>query len=240
MKSTVEEIRERFDHDVDRFSNLETGQSATIDAPLCLELIAEAASVVTPNTTSILDIGCGAGNYTLKLLQRFEGADVTLIDLSRPMLDRAQQRIGEVKVGRVEAIQGDVREVQLGEQQFDVVVAAAVLHHLRSDQEWSAVCQKVFNTLRPGGSFWVFDLISHAHAPVQDAMWQRYGQYLTELKDEAYRDDMFDYIEKEDSPVPLMTMVDHLRAAGFTDIEVLHKHNCYAALGAVKPDAGIG
>ena len=35
MKSTVEEIRQRFDKDVERFSNLETGQSATIDAPWC-------------------------------------------------------------------------------------------------------------------------------------------------------------------------------------------------------------
>ena len=33
-KSTVDEIRERFDNDVERFSNLATGQSATIDAPL--------------------------------------------------------------------------------------------------------------------------------------------------------------------------------------------------------------
>ena len=33
-KSTVEEIRQRFDGDVERFSNLETGQSATVDAPL--------------------------------------------------------------------------------------------------------------------------------------------------------------------------------------------------------------
>jgi tRNA (cmo5U34)-methyltransferase len=29
-KSTIEEIRQRFDGDVERFSNLETGQSATI------------------------------------------------------------------------------------------------------------------------------------------------------------------------------------------------------------------
>src|SRR5687768_11443821 len=33
MKSTVDEIRRRFDADVERFSNLETGQSATLDAP---------------------------------------------------------------------------------------------------------------------------------------------------------------------------------------------------------------
>jgi tRNA (cmo5U34)-methyltransferase len=30
MKSTVDEIRQRFDADVERFSNLETGQSATL------------------------------------------------------------------------------------------------------------------------------------------------------------------------------------------------------------------
>ena len=33
MKSSVAEIRARFDHDVERFANLETGQSATVDAP---------------------------------------------------------------------------------------------------------------------------------------------------------------------------------------------------------------
>ena len=47
-KSTVEEIRQRFDADVDRFSNLETGQSATVDAPLAMSLIAEVAAAVTP------------------------------------------------------------------------------------------------------------------------------------------------------------------------------------------------
>jgi tRNA (cmo5U34)-methyltransferase len=47
MKSTVDEIRQRFDADVERFSNLETGQSATIDAPLAMALVAEAATTPT-------------------------------------------------------------------------------------------------------------------------------------------------------------------------------------------------
>src|SRR6266404_9634352 len=99
QKSTVEEIRERFDRDVERFSNLETGQSATIDAPLSLELIAAAAARTTPHARAILDVGCGAGNYALKLLQALPGLDVTLIDLSRPMLDRAVQRVGAATKG---------------------------------------------------------------------------------------------------------------------------------------------
>ena len=67
--STVEEIRARFDGDVERFSNLETGQSATMDAPLTLELIAQVSAAVCPGAKALLDIGCGAGNYSLKLLQ---------------------------------------------------------------------------------------------------------------------------------------------------------------------------
>src|SRR6476619_975971 len=91
MKSSVDEIRRRFDADVERFSNLETGQSATVDAPLALDLVAAAAAATTPHARHVLDVGCGAGNYTLKLLQHCPNLDVTLVDLSRPMLDRACQ-----------------------------------------------------------------------------------------------------------------------------------------------------
>ena len=59
-KSNVDAIRARFDADVERFSNLETGQSATIDAPLAMQLIAEAAETTTPSARHLLDIGCGA------------------------------------------------------------------------------------------------------------------------------------------------------------------------------------
>src|SRR5262245_55663419 len=115
MKSTVAEIPERFDRDVERFSNIETGQSATIDAPLALELIAEAAALVTPRARRLLDVGCGAGNYSMKLLQRLFSLDVTLLDLSGPLLERAAQRTRAAGAGAVHCIQADVRQVDLGD-----------------------------------------------------------------------------------------------------------------------------
>ncbi len=47
-KSSLEEIRKRFDADVERISNLDTGQAATIDAPLAMELITKAVVAVGP------------------------------------------------------------------------------------------------------------------------------------------------------------------------------------------------
>ena len=58
--------------------------------------------------------------------------------------------------------------------------------------------------------------------------------YLIQLKNEEYRDEVFAYIEKEDTPRPLMFQLDALRGAGFENLEVLHKNAHFVAFGAVK------
>jgi tRNA (cmo5U34)-methyltransferase len=234
MKSTPDEIRARFDADVERFSNLETGQSATIDAPLVLDLVTSAAAATNPNATSVLDVGCGAGNYTLKLLEKLPNLSVTLIDLSQPMLDRAVQRITAAGARNVTPLKGDVRELSLPDNSFDVILAAAVLHHLRTDDEWLAVFRTFHRVLRPGGSVWIADLVKHATPAVQELMWNRYGDYLLQLGGAEYRHRVFAYIDKEDSPRDVMFQIDTMRRAGFPRIEILHKNSVFAAFGAIR------
>jgi tRNA (cmo5U34)-methyltransferase len=234
MKSTIEEIRDRFDADVERFSNLETGQSATVDAPLAMTLVIQAAAATTPHATHVLDVGCGAGNYSMKLLQVLPDRNFTLVDLSQNMLNRAVERVGGATKGEVTPIQGDIREIQLGDEQFDIIVASAVLHHLRTDAEWKAVFKSFYRALRPNGSIWIFDLVESSIAPIQALMWNRWGEYLTGFKDEAYRDHVFAYTEKEDTPRPLIYQLELLRESGFSQVDILHKNSCFAAFGAVK------
>jgi tRNA (cmo5U34)-methyltransferase len=234
MKSTVEQIRQRFDADVERFSNLETGQAATVDALLALELITKAAAAVTPQARSVLDIGCGAGNDSLKLLQLLPHVDITLADLSQPMLNRAVERIKPATSGQITARQGDIRELNLGESQFDIIMAAAVFHHLRQETEWEAVFRQCYLALKPGGSLWISDLIEHSTPAIQTLMWTRYGDYLSQLKDEAYRDQVFAYVTQEDTPRPLLFQLDLLRTVGFRQVEILHKNSCFAAFGGIK------
>lgn len=110
QKSTIDEIRQRFDNDVERFSCLETGQAATVDAPLAMELITEAATKATSPIGRVLDIGCGAGNNTLRLRQQLDhDIDADLLDLSQPMLDRAATRLAQVNTGSVRTICDDFR-----------------------------------------------------------------------------------------------------------------------------------
>lgn len=234
-KSSVDEIRRRFDADVERFANLTTGQSATIDAPLAMELITRAAVASTKPIRRVLDIGCGAGNNTLKLIEYTEAPfDCDLLDLSRPMLDRASTRIGQVTSGTVRTIQGDFRTVALTPEGYDVILGAAVLHHLRDDRDWQMAFRKIFALTAPGGSVWITDLVAHESESVQRLMWRRYEEYLCGLGGEAYRDRVVAYIDKEDTPRPVTWQLELLREVGFGQVELLHKNSCFAAFGAIK------
>lgn len=234
-KSTITDIEARFDSDVDRFSDLETGQAATIDAPLSMQLITEAAVRLTPDIRRVLDIGCGAGNNTLKLHSVYGKPFASdLLDLSRPMLDRAKQRVEQVGIETVQLWQSDFREADLPTESYDVILAAAVLHHLRDDEDWQAAFEKIWSLLKPGGSVWITDLVVHETVPVHELMWSRYGDYLEGLGGGEYRQKVFDYIDREDSPRSVTYQLDLLRRVGFDHIELLHKNSCFAAFGAWK------
>lgn len=235
-KATLQEIETRFDNDVERFSNLETGQATTLDAVWNMELITDAIVSLYPNAQNILDIGCGAGNYDVKLLQKLESnPNVSLLDLSQPMLNRAKERVGKLTNAEIHLIKGDFRTAALEEDKFDVIIATSVLHHLRDDKDWENAFGKLFRLLRTGGSVWIFDLIEQNNEQLQKLIYrEKYGEYLTSLKDEQYRDHVFDYIEHEDTPRSLIYQLNLLTQVGFKNVDVLHKNLCFASYMGFK------
>jgi len=234
QKATNDEIKTRFDNDVERFSNLESGQQTTIDAPLTMELCTEAAKYITPHAKELLDIGCGAGNYSLKMLSKIPELNCTLNDLSMPMLEKAKERVSANTKGKVSTIQDDMRNLDLPNNHFDIVLAAATFHHLRTDDDWELVFSKVYHALKPGGSIWISDLITHDSELIHKLFQDKYRVYLETLGGQEYAQKVFDYIAYEDTPRSLSYQLSLLNKVGFKDIEVLHKSSCFAAFGGVK------
>lgn len=234
-KSTLQEIEERFDNDVERFSNLETAQLTTLDAAFNLELMTEAIARQYPQIKSVLDIGCGAGNYAVKLLHKVRNPNVTLVDLSQNMLDRADQRVKEHTDGAVVLKKGDFRTVDFQGETFDVIIATNVLHHLRDDQDWETSFAKLYSLLNEGGSLWIFDLVEQVEPNLQKHIYtDLYGKYLSGLKDDSYRDHVFAYIAKEDSPRSLMYQLQLMERVGFAKVDILHKNLCFASFVGYK------
>lgn len=233
-KSSPETIRRNFDQQVERFSNIDTGQTTAIDSPLCMELVARSAQLLNPEAKCIMDLGCGGGNYAVKVTSLLPEVNCTLVDISANMLERAVERVRAITSGRVTALHGDYRELSLGENQFDVITAGTTLHHLRENEEWELVFRKVYRALKPGGTFWINDIVTGE----TDGMTQMMiDGWVSILQKQVSPDEVDMYLgryESEDTPRTLSYQLDLMKQTGFKETFVLHKHFNFAAFGARK------
>ena len=119
------------------------------------------------------------------------GLNVTLIDLSRAMLDRAVQRRKKPMAPSLpfKAISARSNWVKRSSTSFWPLRCSTTCDHF----EWQIVFANCYWALRLGGSIWIFDLVDSSMPAVQKLMWQRYGEYLKNLKDASYRDEVFAY-----------------------------------------------
>ena len=74
----------------------------------------------TRNAANVLILGEGDGRFLEAFLRSNPTADVTVVDSSREMVRLAKARIG--RSDRVTFLCGDVRHIDLGEQEFDLIV----------------------------------------------------------------------------------------------------------------------
>lgn len=91
----------------------------------------------------VIDLGCGPGNSTELLCARWPGAQVTGVDSSQDMLERARQVLPDVRF-----VQADVRDYQ-PERPCDVLFANALLQWL---PEHERLVPRLFAQLRAGGA----------------------------------------------------------------------------------------
>jgi 2-polyprenyl-3-methyl-5-hydroxy-6-metoxy-1,4-benzoquinol methylase len=85
------------------------------------DLLAEGAGL--GRGSRVLEIGCGTGIFTARLAS--SGADVTAVDVSPDLIERARAR----GLPDVHFVLGDFTTAELGGP-FDAVVGSSVLHHL--------------------------------------------------------------------------------------------------------------
>lgn len=92
-------------------------------------------TIADSDVKSVLDVGCGRGDFTRALAERYPQANVRGVDFSDAMLDLAMENAGP----RMEFEKGALPELDMRDGDFDVVVALNVLHHVHGDDQSLAV-----------------------------------------------------------------------------------------------------
>ena len=99
--------------------------------------------------TNVIDVGGGASTLVDDLLtDGFKG--VTVLDLSAGALNVARKRLG-TPGDRVTWVAGDILEVDLPVQKYDIWHDRAVFHFLTDPVDRLAYVQQVMKSVKPGG-----------------------------------------------------------------------------------------
>jgi SAM-dependent methyltransferase len=101
-------------------------------------------------TESILDLGCGDGQLTLRIAST--GARVAGVDNSPEMLAAARSR-------GIDAREGSAESLPFADRSFDAVFSNAVLHWVRNQD---AMMAEVHRVLSPGGRF-IAEMAGHGN-----------------------------------------------------------------------------
>lgn len=101
----------------------------------------------------VLDLGCGTGQLTLRLTERFHGAHVIGIDYSTGMLSEAALRVG----ARASLVQADAHELPLRAASVDVVVCTESFHWYRDQEQ---VVAGLAALMRPEGQLLIASIAS--------------------------------------------------------------------------------
>ena len=136
--------------------------------------------------------------------------------------------------GRVAFVEGDFRTAPLEEEHFDLIVAAAVLHHLRDEADWKRTFAKIHSLLKPGGVLLVSDLICHENPKIESLFKIRQEAFLWEALGDAEAERIMRSIAESDTPSPLEYQFALLKELGFREVGILHKNLVFAAYYAVK------
>ncbi len=106
----------------------------------------------------ILDLGCGAGQFTAALKQRFPDAEVWGVDIGGPMVRYAHMRASKLGIGANFA-QKLAEDTGFPDRHFDIVTSYIINHELPADVTLKVIDEAARMT-RPGGVYYPLDFVS--------------------------------------------------------------------------------
>jgi len=198
------------------------------------------------NCDKVLDIGCGTGLLSLKLLQK-SGCSVTGIDNSREMLAIFKDKIRRLGLEkRVNCKLMDIDSLNFKDNTFDAAVSSVVLHHLKNKL---TPLKNIYKLLKPGGVFIIGEIDMDSTGSLTDVSRLKHmlgvleQEWIPALEDvgveafaQMYSNGIKHILNQGEYCVSLKQWAAICRKAGFGQVSVKRvlRYKCFGIVVAKK------
>ena len=182
-----------------------------------------AAQLPLTKHCAVLDLGCGTGLELEAYFAQNPSAKITGIDLSQGMLSALKNKFPNRSL---ELICGSYFDTHFGTNCYDAAVSVESLHHFPAERKLS-LYTKLLHALKAGGCFILTDYFAES-----ESLEREYFRKLQALKKaQGISGDAFYHY---DTPLTVAHEVEILKAAGFSEIEILGNWGANYTLKAIK------
>ena len=173
MPLDVKKIWDACGRAFDSFNSTSDSLSEIIERPAIQKLVGDVSG------KRVLDLGCGAGPYSIWFAER--GAQATGLDLSETMISLAKEK-AEKQGLRIDFHAADIREpLPFPQAAFDLIFSATALHYV---EDLTSLFRDIARVMRQDGHFVASALhpMSTAYFPLANESDQHEPRYFGSLR----------------------------------------------------------
>jgi len=207
---------------------------AEMAIPCYKEMHEELKNILPCNlvTPKVLDLGCGTGYTSCKILEKYPKCKIIGIDLFQEMLVHAKGILSKF-TDNVDYVVGDFRTCEW-DNDIDICVSALAMHHILSGEK-ADLFKKIYNSLNMNGYFVCIDWIKSESNEMNELAYRQAVKHLE--KSGANEDAIKDWSchwKELNIPNTIVKTNEMLNIAGFDEVEVIYKYYNMALILAKK------
>ncbi|HEX8141509.1 MAG TPA: methyltransferase domain-containing protein [Pyrinomonadaceae bacterium] len=163
----------------DYFGSMAEGYDSLIRraVPRYDEMLSRLVDYLPPSASNILELGCGTGNLSLALAERYPEAALTFVDAAPEMLETTRLRLERkhpASALRARFVETTFEKIVSAPGSFNLVASSISLHHVKDK---AALYRKLYALVSPGGKFLFSDQLRGATLAIHEKNWQRWLEF---------------------------------------------------------------
>lgn len=229
MKKRFKIIKDHFEEEAVRFDKFFFKVAPRYEE--MMSALVDALPFKKRDRLKVIDLGCGTGNLSKKIISAYPNARIICLDMAENMLKMARVKLKDNN--NIKFWLGDIRDFDLSDK-YDVILASLVLHHIEKKDK-PRFYRKLYNALSKKGVFFCIDIFISADKHLQKLHMNKWKEFMsTNGLPVKMINDMICRHQAEDRPVIFEDELGIMRKAGFRRVDVILKHYNFALYGGGK------